>query len=323
MQRIADDDLIDYNELEEEQIKSLGQHANDKSSGPRETPSPAPDFNSHSPTQTPPGLKSDEDSDEVDSDLETGQDIKMDIEEGQEIEMDSTSTEQALVERKRKEFVTLTEKLQENGWKLRYKVFQDPIQSNLAITMNASTRTLAEILQSVPFEDAAQISEFQETVYMPLHFLEKYLLPSMQLRKLIETEHLPEGEQPLPGGPETAILYSLYHQAKTTMSSTQDNKLRSLVMHSDDETSSLVKDITESMKGKAASLETYTNQLRDITRLPTMQTLIRMKPEDIEERNQLIDSVLRNFEQQLKRDYKAFERERHQNVLIAKLNYEQ
>ena len=103
----------------------------------------------------------------------------MDIKEGQEVEMDTTSTEQPLVERKRKEFVTLTEKLQENGWKLRYKVFQDPIQSNLAITMNASTRTLAEILQSVPFEDAAQISEFQETVYMPLHFLEKYLLPSM------------------------------------------------------------------------------------------------------------------------------------------------
>ncbi len=47
----------------------------------------------------------------------------MDIEEGQEIEMDSTSTEQALVERKRKEFEALTEKLQENGWRLRYKVF--------------------------------------------------------------------------------------------------------------------------------------------------------------------------------------------------------
>ena len=81
---------------------------------------------SHSPVQTPPGLKSDEDSDEVDSDLETGQDIKMDIEEGQEIEMDSTSTQQALVERKQKEFDILTAKLEENGWRLRYKVFQIP-----------------------------------------------------------------------------------------------------------------------------------------------------------------------------------------------------
>ena len=151
---------------------------------------------SHSPVQTPPGLKSDEDSSEADSDLDKGQDV----------EMDNTSTEQALVERKRKEFDTLTERLQENGWRMRYKIFRDPLQSNLAIPMNASTRTLAEILQSVPLEDAEQISEFQETVYMPLHFLEKYLLPSMQLRKLIENEHLSEGEQPLPGGPETTIL---------------------------------------------------------------------------------------------------------------------
>ena len=95
MQRIADDDLIDYNELEEEQVKSAGQHAKVK------TPS-------HSPTQTPPSLKSDEDSDEVDSDLDKGQDTTMDIEEGQETEMDSTFTQQALVERKQKEFETLT-----------------------------------------------------------------------------------------------------------------------------------------------------------------------------------------------------------------------
>ena len=52
MQSIKEDDLLDYNELEQEQIMSLGQHANDNSSGPRETPSPAPDFNSHSPKQT-------------------------------------------------------------------------------------------------------------------------------------------------------------------------------------------------------------------------------------------------------------------------------
>jgi hypothetical protein len=118
------------------------------------------------------------------------------------------------------------------------------------MTMNASTRTLAEILQFVPLEDAEQISEFQGTVYMPLHFLEKYLLPSMQLRKLLETEDLTPGSEPVPGGPETAILYSLYHQTKLMSSSTQDNKLRSLVMYSDDEASLLVKDIKENMKAK-------------------------------------------------------------------------
>ncbi len=79
------------------------------------------------------------------------------------------------------------------------------------------------------------------------------------------------------------------------------------------------------MKAKEMPLETYTTQLREETRLPSVQTLCRMKAEDVAEKNQLIDtsSVLSNFELQLKRDYKAYERERHQNVLIAKLNYEQ
>ena len=157
MQSNKEDDLLDYNDLEE--FKDKGSVQN----------------NSHSPTQTPPSLKSDEDSDEVDSDLEKGQDVNMDIEEGQEIEMDSTSTQQALVEHKQKEFDILSSKLEESGWRLRLKVFEDPLQSNLAISMNASTRTLAEILQLVPSEDAEQISEFRDKVYMPLHFLEKYL----------------------------------------------------------------------------------------------------------------------------------------------------
>ncbi len=147
MQNSANDELVDYNELEEENVNGSGQHT------------------SRSPVQTPLSLKSDEDSDEVDSDIGNGQDTNMNIEEGQEIEMNSTSTQQALVELKQKEFDILTSKLEENGWRLRLKVFEDPLKSNLAISMNASTRT---ILQFVPSEDAEQISEFRGAVYMPL-----------------------------------------------------------------------------------------------------------------------------------------------------------
>ncbi len=169
MQNNTDDELIDYNELEEENVNGSGQHT------------------SRSSVPTPPSLKSDEDSDEVDSDLEKGQDTNM----------DSTSTQQALVERRQKEFDILTSKLEENEWKLRLKVFEDPLQSNLAISMNASTRTLAEILQFVPPEDAEQISEFRGAVYMPLYFLEKCssdseknLISEQNNFSTVETVHL-------------------------------------------------------------------------------------------------------------------------------------
>ncbi len=48
-----------------------------------------------------------------------------------------------------------------------------------------------------------------------------------------------------------------------------------------------------------------------------------MTDEDIAEKNRLTIAVLQNFEKQLKLDYSAHERERQQNVLIARLNYEQ
>ncbi len=106
MQNKADDELIDYNDLEEEKENGLGQHT------------------SHSPVQTPPSLKTDDSEGEIDDEDES------DLEKGQEIEMDSSSTKQALVELRQKEFDILTSKLEENGWKLRLKVFEDPLQSN-------------------------------------------------------------------------------------------------------------------------------------------------------------------------------------------------
>ena len=117
---------------------------------------------SYTPHHTPTDLIS-EDEDEGDKSDES----RNDLEEGQEIEMDSSSTQQALIERKQREFDLLSARLEENGWKLRLKVFADPLQANLAISMNASTRTLAEILQLVPLEDAEQISELRLSPWHP------------------------------------------------------------------------------------------------------------------------------------------------------------
>jgi hypothetical protein len=68
MQNKSDDELIDYNELEEERGNGSGQHT------------------SHSPVQTPPSLKTDDSEGEIEDEDES------DLGKGQEIEMDSTST---------------------------------------------------------------------------------------------------------------------------------------------------------------------------------------------------------------------------------------
>jgi hypothetical protein len=90
-------------------------------------------------------------------------------------------------------------------------------------------------------------------------------------------------------------MYSLYHQARSTQATALDNKLRSLVTHSFTDTPKLVKEITESRLAKEKSLEFFTNQLREVTTLPTVQTICRMTAQDVNEKNQLISSVLSNF----------------------------
>ena len=91
MQNKSEEELLDYNDLEEEKENGSGQHA------------------SHTPPQTPTDITSDE------NEGEEGDEDRNDLEEGQEIEMDTSSTQQALVERKRKEFDILSAKLEDNG----------------------------------------------------------------------------------------------------------------------------------------------------------------------------------------------------------------
>jgi hypothetical protein len=77
------------------------------------------------------------------------------------------------------------------------------------------------------------------------------------------------------------------------------------------------------MAAKTTYLENFVQQLRDAVRLPSTRAMYKMTTEEITDKNQLVNEILTNFEEQLKRDYKSFKRERQQHVLVTKLNYEQ
>jgi hypothetical protein len=66
----------------------------------------------------------------------------------------------------------LTERLHVNGLRMRQIIIRDPVQAHRAISMKAATRSLEEMLESIPCEDAdEQVSTFQGQVYMPESFL--------------------------------------------------------------------------------------------------------------------------------------------------------
>jgi hypothetical protein len=154
----------------------------------------------------------------------------------------------------------LSDVLAENGFKLRQRISRDSVQAIIPVPMTALTRPLVEVLSLIPREDAEQIGLYHGQVFMPQHFLEKFMLPTMQLKKILDPR---------------------------------------------------------------ITLETFVSQLRDVVQLPSARAMYAMTDEDIAKKNRLTNAVLQNFEKQLKLDYTAYERERQQNVLIARLNYEQ
>jgi hypothetical protein len=119
------------------------------------------------------------------------------------------------------------------------------------------------------------------------------------------------------------MLYSLFRHTKDTKDVEDPDKLRALIAHADEQTPQQVLQVRENMMSKTIYLESFVHQLRDATLLPSTRVIYQMTPSEINDKNQLIDDVLTNFEEQLKRDFKSFELELQQNVLITKLNYEQ
>jgi hypothetical protein len=208
---------------------------------------------------------------------------------------------------------------------MRQIINRDPVQAHRAISMKAATRSLEEMLELIPCEDAEQVSTFQGQVYMPESFLEKYLLPTMQIRKYLENEEETSESGPtLPGGIETAaMMYSMFNQTNVAGDAESNRKLRALIAHAVEQTPQLIDQIGQNIRSKTRSLELYVSQLREVAQRPPLRTLYGMSTEDIADKNRLINDVLTHFESQLSRDYTAYERERQKNVLIAKLNYDQ
>jgi hypothetical protein len=110
-------------------------------------------------------------------------------------------------------------------------------QRHRAITqtspMQARSRSLTKILRLIPEEDVTQVSAFQGLVYMPERFLEKYLLPTMQMRKTLDEQDdsISEDFDDLSGGQETAMMYSIFRLIKDTYSVGKGSKMRSLIAH--------------------------------------------------------------------------------------------
>jgi hypothetical protein len=135
----------------------------------------------------------------------------------------------------------------------------------------------------IPTEDLCHVGTIKVRIYMPVHFVQKWVLPTIQVRKALQKLE----DKSLPGGIETAMLYSIYDQSvmdlnRSTSANLADNHtLRAMVAHAKEDTVkhlSLLKEGTQSQtNGLLAALQ----QIKEVTHLPNVDLLWDMSEHEI------------------------------------------
>jgi hypothetical protein len=94
-------------------------------------------------------------------------------------------------------------------------------------SLHSAQRTLAEMLASLPSEDQGHFHELGDGyVYMPLHTMEKYLFPTLRVMQHL---HSNKGQYDyIPGGVESMIVYSYFHQGGGSPPNRTERDLRVL-----------------------------------------------------------------------------------------------
>jgi hypothetical protein len=120
------------------------------------------------------------------------------------------------------------------------------------------------------------------------------------------------------------MIKSLFAQASLTNPSTQETVVRDITEQPLSNTvASTVIDLRDVMKSKETALQKYVEQLCKAAELPDEQTIISMTDEELTLRNQWLNQLFTNFEEQIKRDYLILHKIRSDNILLANMNYSQ
>ncbi len=69
--------------------------------------------------------------------------------------------------------------------------------------------SIEDIMTEIPVEDLRYVGSIKDRIYMPALFFQKWVLPTIRVRKALEQSQ--NGE--LPGGMEAAMLASIFDQS--------------------------------------------------------------------------------------------------------------
>jgi hypothetical protein len=221
--------------------------------------------------------------------------------------------------------LALRDQISENGFALRREFKNESIKGYFPSPLELEEMSIEDIMTEIPVEDLRYVGSVKDRIYMPAPFFQKWVLPTIRVRKAIEQSQ--NGE--LPGGMEAAMLTSIFDQSfmnlnRPISTNIADNEaLRAMVYHTKDDKTHQFLPTEEGRKGLTKGLTSALQKLRQLARLPDERTLMRMNDWDIESQNAETDEAISQYEDHVKRDNDSIIMLREQNAIMARIVHEQ
>jgi len=192
-------------------------------------------------------------------------------------------------------------------------------------SLHTAQRTLAEMLMSIPSADQELFHELGDGyVYMPLHVMEKYLYPTLRVMQHL---HKHKGQYDyIPGGVESMMVYSYFHQGGGIPKNRTEHDLRVLrntVFPAGSDLPDQLKVNAEVTEGISTHLRSTLRRLKEITALPSIDRLGDMTAETLDERQSEIDALIGLYTDQITKDYQACRLDKERIILLSHLSQEQ
>jgi hypothetical protein len=254
-----------------------------------------------------------------DTDTSEGEEL-FETEEEIQAEIDRLEAEQKASKTK-----ALKEMLTSNGFAYRNILRNEKVKQHFTSPFSKENAMSPEdILLEIPKEDLHEVGLVQRRMFMPASFVQKWIIPTIRARNALKDQ----GTQ-LPGGYETAMLFSIFDQSilDTTKSRQQlnddDHALRAIIACAQDANVKLIERMRQGNNGLKEIARNSLKQLEQAVQIPPHDTLWKMTDIDYRYHQETIAEAITQYRGHTERDLDDLQLLREQTALQASLIWEQ
>ena len=236
-----------------------------------------------------------------------------------------TAEDAAKAEEKTAAKVALKEMLINNGFKLRNVLREERVRGHYTSPFSKENiMSIEDILLEIPTEDLHEVGMVQGRIFMPAHFVQKWIIPTIRARKALDSQ----GKR-LPGGIQTAMLFSIFDQSVLDLTKPRQQldkdayAIRAIVTCAEDANLQLIEKMRNGNNGLKEIARASLKQLEQAVQLPPHGDLYSMTAIDYQFYQDRIADAITQYRGHTERDLNDLQLLREQNALQASLIWEQ